>query len=98
MGFVCKAPSLDAMDAGTHTTVAAVDTVQTDLREVLYATAQLASTPLVTIDRVTVSIPDQVANPGKITISGWKPTGATDATPIAASVFSKVVHWLAFGR
>ncbi len=98
MGFVKKAPNLDALDAGSHTTVAAVDTVQTDLREVLYATAQLASTPIVTVDRVTVSIPDQVANPGKITISTWKPTGTTDATPIAASVFSKVVLWMAAGR
>lgn len=98
MGMVMKNAHMHGFDAGSHTTVAAVDTVQTDLREVLYATAQLSSTPIVTVDRVTVAIPDQVANPGKITISTWRPTSNLDATPIAASIFSKVVHWMAFGR
>lgn len=98
MGFVNKNSHMDAFDAGSHTTVAAVDSIQTDLREVLYAQAQLSSSPVLAADRATVSIPDQVANPGKITISTWKPTGTTDTTPIAATTFSKVVLWMAFGR
>mgnify|MGYP003578490797 CR=1 FL=1 len=85
-------------DAGIHTTVAASDTIQTNLRKVVYAYATLSSDPILAVSNVTIEVPDQIANPGKLTIKTWKATGAGDTTPIAATTFSKSVHWIAFGR
>lgn len=98
MSFVNKSDHLDAVASGSYTTVAASDSVTTGLREVLYVMAQLGSDPVLAVDRATVAIANQVTSPGVITIKTWKPTGTTDATPVAATTFSKVVHWLAFGR
>jgi hypothetical protein len=98
MGLITKTAHFDVVDGGSHTTVTAADTVQTDLREVLYVTADLASSPILAADRVSISIPNQVTNPGQIIISTWKPTSTTDTTPIAATTFARLVQWIAFGR
>ena len=98
MSLVIKPAGAVALDAGDHTTVAAVDTVQTGLAEVLYVTVIPGSAPEILASLVTVAIPDQVANPGKITISSWRPTSNLNPTPIAATAFSKSVLWLVLGR
>ena len=85
-------------DAGIHTTVAASDLVQTNLRKVVYAVATLTSDPVLAVSSVSVEIPDQITSPGAFRIKTWKATGAGDTTPIAATTFSKGVHWVAFGR
>jgi hypothetical protein len=98
MSFVLKTSDIGAMASGRHTTVAASDSVTTGLREVTYATATLQSDPILAVSNVTVDIPDQIANPGKITIKTWKATSASDTTPIAATTFSKNVQWICYGR
>ena len=85
-------------DAGIHTTVAASDTIQTNLRKVVYAVATLASDPVAGAQTVTVVIPDQVAGPGTLTIKTWKATASGDTALVAGSTFSKLVSWVAFGR
>ena len=79
-------------DAGIHTTVAASDTIQTNLRKVVYAVATLSSDPVAGAATATVEIPDQIANPGKLTIKTWNTSFA------AGTTFSKSVHYIVFGR
>lgn len=92
MSIVLKDGDQVGTDAGIHTTVAASDTIQTGLRKVVYAVATLQSDPITTAAVVSIDIPDQITNPGKLTIKTW----STTAT--AGSTFSKLVHWVAFGR
>ncbi len=98
MSIVLKDPDQVGTDAGTQTTVAASDSVQTNLRKVVYAVATLQSDPVAGCQFVTVDIPDQVANPGKITVKTWKATATADTAQIAATTFGKLVNWIAFGR
>lgn len=89
-----------AMAYGTHTSVAASDTVATGLSRVLAAVAQLEDSPVSGADRALAFIGDQAGTPaaGSILIKTFKPTGAADTTPVAASAFSKKVNWVAFGE
>jgi len=84
---------------GQHTTVAAVDTVETGLTTVVAAVAVLDSDPSLNPLFVSCSIGNQADAPvaGSIYIKGWKATAANDVTPIAATTFSKKVNWIAIG-
>lgn len=85
--------------AGQSTTVAASDAITTGLKVVLYAVASLEDSPVIGCDRATAFVGDQAGTPaaGVISIKTWKPTGTGDATPIAATTFTKKVNWMAFG-
>lgn len=87
------------VDFGTHTTVAAVDTLKTKLQKVLGAVAVLEDAPVLAVDRALAFIGDQAGTPaaGSIQIKTFKPTAAGDTTPVAATTFSKKVNWVAFG-
>ncbi len=84
---------------GVHETVAANDTVATGLATVAAIVVSLESDPALTCDRETASIGDQAGAPsaGSVYIKTWKPTSATDPTPVAATAFSKKVNWIAIG-
>lgn len=74
---------------GQHTTVlAADDNIATGLSVVLGVTISLVSTPLVTIESVTVT---NGTNAGTLKISGW------EADLTVATVFGKLVNWIAVG-
>jgi hypothetical protein len=85
---------------GQQTTVAASDTVATGLSVVLFAAAQLESDPVIGCDRALAAIGDQAGTPaaGSILIKTFKPTASGDATPIAATTFTKKVNWIAIGK
>ena len=84
---------------GQKTTASASDTVITGLSTVVFATGSLESAPVLTCDRATVQVGDQAGAPaaGSILVKTWMVTAAIDATPIAATTFSKVVNWFAVG-
>jgi len=98
MSLVEKTAGIKAMASGSQTTVAASDTVATGLRKVVACVATLSSDPIAAVSWATVAIPDQVAGPGNITIKTWKNTAQGDTTPLAATTFSKVVNWIAWGE
>ncbi len=84
---------------GQHTTVAASDTVATGLTTVVAAVASLESDPVLTCDRALAAIGDQAGAPaaGSILIKTFMPTATGDATPTAATTFTKKVNWIAIG-
>lgn len=84
---------------GVHTTIDADDTIVTKLSKVLYVVACLESDLTLTCNAVTAVVGDQAGSPaeGSIQIKTWEPTGAGDTTPVAASAFSKLVNWIAWG-
>lgn len=84
---------------GQHTTLSAADTVVTGLTTVVAVVATLDSDPVVTAQWVSASIGDQAGSPvaGSIYIKTWKPTAVDNATPVAASDFTKLVNWIAIG-
>jgi len=98
MSLVLKTADEFAFTAGSYTTVAAADTVATGLRKVVAVMATLSSDPVAGCAAATASIPDQVTGPGNITISTWQPTAQANSIPTAATTFSKVVNWVAWGR
>lgn len=83
---------------GMHTTVAASDTVNTGLKRVLGAVAQLSGDPVDGAMHVTASKGNQAGAPaaGSILIKSWKSLDA-DATLIAGTSFSLAVEWIAIG-
>jgi len=85
--------------AGNHVTVAAVDTIDTGLRRVVGAIANLEDAPVAGAQRVEAFIGDQAGTPaaGKIQIKSWKATATADTAVIAGTTFSKKVNWIAFG-
>lgn len=85
---------------GTHTTVAASDTVATGLKRVTHAIAQLQDAPVIGATFVLADIGDQAGTPaaGGILIKSYKPTATNDATPTAGTTFSKRVSWVAIGE
>lgn len=97
---IVHAPDLVANNGGTAggqwTTVAAADTIDTGLKQVLSAVAVPGEDSTLALNEVSVTI-GTGANAGKITIKTWKATGAGDGTPIAATAFSKKVNWMAIG-
>lgn len=78
------------------TTVTASDSVPTGIRTVDQAVASFQD-DLVLGAAYCTAVPDPNV-PGNILIKSWKPTSATDPTPIAATTFGKKVAWLAGGR
>lgn len=84
---------------GQATTVAASDTIVTGLTTVVSVVASLESAPVIGCDRASASIGDQAGTPaaGSILVQTWKPTATGDATPIAATTFTKKVNWIAIG-
>lgn len=98
MSLVLKSGGVLAVASGNFTTVTASDTVVTGLREVLGAVCTLTSDPVAAVSFASVAIPDQIANPGTLTVKTWKLTATADTAPIAATTFSKVVTWLAWGK
>jgi predicted RecA/RadA family phage recombinase len=84
---------------GQHTTVDADDTVVTGLALVVAAVASLDSDPVIGATDVVATIGDQAGAPaaGSIQIKSFKPTAVDNATPTAATTFSKKVNWIAVG-
>jgi len=88
---------------GQHTTVAASDTVATGLATVVSVVVSFESDPVVDPMLVSAQVGDQAGAPvaGSIIIKTWQPTDAagadSDATPTAATTFSKKVNWIAVG-
>lgn len=85
--------------SGQSTTVAASDTIACGLKKVLYAVASLEDAPVIGCAYAQATVGDQVAAPiaGSFLLKTFKPTAAGDATPIAATTFSKKVNWIAVG-
>ena len=83
---------------GQHTSVAAVDTLVTDLDTVVGVIASYDDDAADGVYIVTASVGDQAGSPaaGSFTLSVWK-TDGTDPTPVAATTFGKKVNWIAFG-
>lgn len=84
---------------GQATTATASDTVVTGLATVVSAVANLEDAPVIGCDRAQAVIGDQAGTPaaGSILVKTFKPTASGDATPIAATTFSKKVNWIAIG-
>jgi hypothetical protein len=68
------------------------------LARVTAVVATLQSDPGDDPEMVSASVGDQAGAPaaGSIYIKTWK-NGGNDPTPAAATTFSKVVNWVAFG-
>jgi len=83
---------------GTHTTVAAEDSVDTGLKSLVFCNANLESDPAAGIDLVSASLADQsaAATNGQIVIKGWQQNADTPMD--AATVFGKTVYWIAIGH
>ena len=84
---------------GQHTTLDADDTVVTGLALVVSAVATLDSDPVIGATDVLATIGDQAGAPaaGSIQIKSFKPTAVDNATPTAATTFTKKVNWIAVG-
>ena len=84
---------------GQATTTTASDTIVTGLSKVYGAVANLEDAPVIGCDRAQAVIGDQTGTPasGSILLKTYKPTASGDATPIAATTFSKKVNWIAVG-
>lgn len=84
---------------GTITPTTASDTVVTGLATVVAAVASLKGAPTLTHMFVAADIGDQAGAPaaGSILIKSYKPTGAADVTPIAATTPWGAVDWIAIG-
>lgn len=89
-------PNNDYGVAGDQlTTVTAADVVTTGLKKVASAVACLADDPGDNPQLVSVVINSPLD--GQITVKTWQNTSGSDPTPAAATTFTKVVNWLAFG-
>ena len=84
---------------GTITPTSASDTVVTGLATVVAAVASLKGAPSLTHMFVAADIGDQAGAPaaGSILIKSYKPTGAADVTPIAATTPWSAVDWICIG-
>jgi len=78
---------------GSHTTLAADDTVASGLNVVLCVTAVLESD--LTLDPAHVTA--VASTGGDMLLKTWKGTSTSNPTPIAAETFTKVVNWIAVG-
>ena len=85
--------------SGQSTTASASDTIVTGLAKLISVTASLDDAPVIGCDRAQGSIGDQAGTPaaGSFLLKTFKPTATGDATPIAATTFSKKVNWSARG-
>ncbi len=79
--------------SGIHTTIDADDTIVTGLAVVDEVIISPASDP---VDGAMSYTGKPSSTAGSIDIKGWKWTDG-DATHVAASTFSKLVHWMAIG-
>lgn len=84
---------------GQAITVAASDTIVTGLTTVVAAGASMEDAPVIGCDRAQAVIGDQAGTPaaGSILLKTFKPTASGDATPVAATTFTKKVNWWAIG-
>lgn len=84
---------------GQVTPTTGTDTIVTGLALVTAAFATLDSDPTLTHMFSTATIGDQAGSPaaGSIIVKHWKPTGAADVTPLAATTPWGKVNWLAIG-
>ncbi len=84
---------------GTVTPTSASHTVVTGLAAVVAAVASLKGAPTLTHLITAADIGDQAGAPaaGSILIKSYKPTGAADVTPIAATTPWGAVDWIAIG-
>ena len=84
---------------GTLTPATASDTVATGLTTVVAAVASLRGAPSLTHMFNAADIGNQAGTPaaGSILIKSYKPTGAADVTPIAATTPWVAVDWIAIG-
>lgn len=83
---------------GGVASVTGTGTVVTGLATVIAVDATLQDDAALTGNIVTATIGDQAGTPaaGSVILKVWKPTGAADCTPIAATA-AKSVNWLAWG-
>jgi len=84
---------------GSLTPAAASETVAAGLSTVVAAVASLKGAPSLTHMFVVADIGDQAGAPaaGSIYIKSYKPTGAADVTPVAATTPWSAVDWIAVG-
>lgn len=84
---------------GQHNTTTAVDDVNTGLATVVAAIADLEAAPALDPYTAKAHIGDQAGSPaaGHINIATYALTSSINATPIAATTFSKNVNWIAVG-
>ena len=84
---------------GVTTTASASDTVVTGLATVVAAVASLEDAPGLGLMSAQAVVGDQAGAPaaGSILVKTWKATASGDCTPIAATVFTKKVSWIAVG-
>lgn len=84
---------------GTVTPTSASHTVVTGLATVVAAVASLKGAPTLTHLITAADVGDQAGAPaaGSILIKSYKPTGAADVTPVAATTPWGAVDWIAIG-
>lgn len=84
---------------GIHTTVDEDDTVVSGLATVVAVLCQYSDAPVVGSLWVACSIGDQAGAPaaGSFLLRTYKPTANDNATPTAATTFSKAIAWIAIG-
>jgi hypothetical protein len=84
---------------GTHTTVAASDTVVTGLATVVAAVVSFKGAPTINTNGLAADIGDQAGKPaaGSILIKSYKPTATNDVTPLPATTFGATCDWVAIG-
>lgn len=84
---------------GTVTPTSGSHTVVTGLSTVVAAVASLKGAPTLTHMLVAANIGNQSGAPaaGSILINSYKPTSASDVTPVAATTPWSAVDWIAIG-
>lgn len=84
---------------GTHTTVAASDTVVTGLATVVAAVVSFKGAPSINNFILAADIGTQAGAPaaGSILIKSYKPTATNDVTPLPATTFGATCDWIAIG-
>ena len=84
---------------GTVTPTTASHTVVTGLATVVAVVASLKGAPTLTHMFNAADIGDQAGTPaaGSVLIKSYKPTGAADVTPLAATTPWSAVDWVAIG-
>lgn len=84
---------------GVATTVTAADTIATGLATVIVAVASYETDIAIGNLLCQAEVGDQSASPvaGSIILKTWQATSVSNPTPIAATVFSKKVSWIAIG-
>jgi hypothetical protein len=82
---------------GQWSTVSAADTITTGLSKIAAVIVSFDDDATLGDGLVTASW-SQAGTPGQFILKTWQFTSNANPTPIAATVFTKKVNWIAFGQ